>query len=447
MRSRQYRLAIPSLLAVLGACTDLAGPRPQDLVDVFLDFCAAETPVFFAIQNERTRWQRVLPDAEGTFRFRAAPRFTLAFVRQHGPQSVTEYVFATPDDIAPLSGVSCVEQTGTKTLHGSVSGVASGSATMVSLGGSFSYVEPPATTFTLANVPPAAPDLIAHREVLTSRTTVTPDRVIIRRAQDRTHGSTFPVLDFGASEAQNSATHGFTVSGLSAFEDNYFLLTFSTRTTRRHPLSTVQQFTTGAQTIYGIPSSLTQPDDLHELEVYAGAAASYRGEIQFYRAPSTRGIALGAQLSTPTLTTVSSTPHVRLRTRLPSQPDYGTFISVAYEQPSRHAVVTATKSYFGGTPVTWDVTMPDASAIAGFPADALLQTGQSTEWYVDAYGGSETAAAFLGAAKDGAVLRVAGRSFTASVSMASRMRGEGGEGGGAGRLAPPPRTALSRLAR
>lgn len=420
MRSRWTSASAVSLLSAAAlACGDSTGPLPQDLVDVVLDFCAAETPVFFAVQNPGSNWERVMPDGQGTFTFKAAPAVGIAFVHQNGSEFSTEYVFTTPADLEPLSGVSCIEQTGTKTLNGSVAGVPVGSATMASMAGSFAYVAPPTTTFSIPELPPGTIDLIAHREVV-GTSAVMPDRVIIRRAQDRTSGSTLPVLDFSAAEAQTSASHGFTAAGLSTSENTEYLLTFSTPTTRRHSLSVQTAVGSGLQTIFGIPGALTQSGDFHELDVFADGGTTYRGEVQFYRVPSSRAVTLGANLNNPTLTTVSGGTHLRLRTQLPSQLEYGALVSVAHAQPSRLVVLTATNSYLGGTPVVWDLTIPDLSGMPGFPAGALLQSGAGTDWFVDAYGGTGAAAAFFGAPTDGAVLHYAGRAFETSARQFSR---------------------------
>ena len=410
--------ALSLLSAAVVACGDSTGPLPQDLTDVLLDFCASETPVFFAIQNDGGSWEPVIANAQGTFSFQAAERFTLAIVHQSGSSFSSEYLFAAPSDLEPLNGVSCIEREGTKVLNGSVSGVPAGSAAMITMANSFVYPVAPTTGWQLTGLPTGALDLIAHRELI-GATTVTPDRVIIRRAQDLVNNATAATLDFNANEAQNAAAHTFSASGLSTADETVYQLTFSTQTTRRHSLSTPVTFTSGAQTLHGIPGALTQSGDFHELEVFADRGTSYRGEVHYYRSPTTRSVGLGAVLHNPTLSTVSSSP-LRLRTQLPSQFEYGSFISVAHVQTSREVFLTATNSYYGGTPVTWDVTIPDLTGVPGFPANARLQAGAGTDWFVDAYGGNAGAAPFLGAPTDGAILHYAGRSFFSAASQQAR---------------------------
>ena len=416
--TRWTRSAVLSLLSAAVVACESTAPEPQDLTDVLLDFCASDMPVFFAIQNDGGNWDPVTPDAQGTFSFQAAERFTLAIVHQDGSDFSTEYLFAAPSDLESLNGVSCIERKGTKVLNGNVANVPVGSAAMITLADSSVYPVAPTTSWQLTGLPPGPFDLIAHRE-LVGASTVTPERVIIRRAQDLVNNATAAVLDFNSNEAQNAATHSFSASGLSTSDETVFQLTFSTPTTRRHSLSTPVSFTSGSQTLHGIPGALTQAGDFHELEVFADRGTSYRGEVHYYRSPVTRNVGLGAVLNNPTLTTVSSSP-LRLRTQLPSQFEYGAFISVAHVQSGREVFLTVTNSYYGGTPITWDVTIPDLTGVTGFPANARLQSGAGTDWFVDAYGSNAGAAPFLGAPTDGAILHYAGRSFFSAASQQSQ---------------------------
>lgn len=410
-----------SLLATAVACTDTTGPG-GDLVDVMLDFCTGDVPAFFAYQNDGGPWTPLSPDASGTVAFQAADRVVLAIVHQQGAEFSSEFIFATPDDLEPLSGVSCIDEIGTKTLNGTVSNVPMGSAAMISVAGDFEYLTAPSNAFSLTQLPTGPRDVIAHREVVGAGS-VTPDRVIVRRAQDFVSGASLPVLDFAGNEAQNVTPHSFTATGLSASDDKYFLLTFNTATTRRHSLSTLMQFTSATQTLHGIPAALTQAGDFHELEVFADQGALYRGEVQFYRTAGNRSVTLGAQMSNPTLTTVATSPRLRLRTQVSSQSEYGAFITVAHVQPSREVVLTATNSWFGGTPITWDLTIPDMSGVTGFPSGAGLVSGAGTDWYVDVYGGTGGLRAYYGSPADGTTLRYAGRAFTTDARVLRTTRG------------------------
>ena len=435
MRSRwTSRLASPLLALSIASCRDSTGPGAGDLVELLLDFCATETPSFFAVQNEGGQWTRVSPDAFGTFAFEATEKVGLAIIHQDGSGFSSEYIFAARSDLEPMSSRSCAEQSGVKDLSGTVANLPPGSAAMISMAGQFDYLTAPSTAYSLPDLPSGPLDLIAHREVV-GVTDVVPDRIIVRRAQDRTNGSSIPLLDFASTEAQPLTTHSFTASGVSANEDNYFLLSFSTNTTKDHSLSDLGSFTSGSQSLYGVPGGLTQAGDLHELDVFADAGSSYRGESQYYRLPTSRTVALGPALNVPTVSTVATAP-LRLRTQLVSQSQYGSLMSVFYQQgTTRRTVVTQTSAFTGGTPATWDVTIPNLTGVSGFPAGSSLQSGTQTDWFVDAYGGAG-ASVFFGTPTDGAVLRYAGRTAVAATMQMRRMRGaESGPSIRAGRRA------------
>jgi hypothetical protein len=413
-------VAVPLLAFSLSGCKDSTAPDP-DLVDLFLDFCSTETPAFFAFQNDGSSWTAVTPDAAGTFRFAATEKVALAIVHQSGTRFTTEYVFATTSesDLLPLSGIACAEQTGSKTLNGTVANVPAGSAALITMASSSDYVVSPAASYSLTSLPNGALDLIAHREML-GATTIVPDRVIIRRAQDRVDGSTIPILDFANTTAHPITNHTFTATGLSAADNNSFLLNFRTPTTKDHSLVPVTEFISGAQTLYGIPEVITTSGELHELDVFADGGSTYRGATHYYRNPLAQTVAFGPVLNNPTLSTVATTPHLRLRTQLAAQAEYDSFISVFYSQgDNRVVVVTATAGFTGGRPAIWDVTIPDLSGVSGFPASSALQSGMQTDWFVEAYGGTGGAATFFGSPTNLDILRFGGRAATAQTKQMS----------------------------
>ena len=85
MRSPAQRLtaALAALLTVTSAC-DLSTPTEVQLpVELALDFCSNDVPVWFAYQNQGGTTTRVLPDAEGTFRFTATNRLVVVFDGGH----------------------------------------------------------------------------------------------------------------------------------------------------------------------------------------------------------------------------------------------------------------------------------------------------------------------------------------------------------------------------
>jgi hypothetical protein len=425
-RTWKRRIAIPLVALGFAGCSDGndPDPGPTDFLDLSLDFCSGpgQSPVFLAYQNQGENWTRVNPSAGNTFDFRASDKVALAMIFQDGGTYSTEIVYAQNDELLPLSGGACTEVSGTKTVNGSVTNIPAGSFANLTMGLGSAFFEPPPSTYTLSDLANGPLDLLATRGMITGGAEV-PDRVIIRRALNPTNGATLAALDFAAAEAANVTANTLTVSGISANEDNLIDLFFSTATTLDHALFLSDFFTSGTQTIYHVPSTLTQAGDLHLLDVYAqtGTGSALRGETQYYRTAANKSVALGAALNSPTLTTVSSTSPVRLRTQLAVQPEYNSFVVSLFSQGTARSVsVIGTAAYFG-SPSTWDVAIPDLSGVTGFPSASGLQQGQATEWQVVGYGG--TLATYFGATEENSSIKYAARFSSFNALMASRAGG------------------------
>lgn len=418
MRRRWKALVAAPLLAFSNSCTDGTGIDPT-LEELVLAFCASELPVWFAYQNEGGSWTRVQPNANNAFVFDAADRLAVAMTFDFGTSRLTDVYYVHFNDLAPLSNRACTETSGTKTVNGSVSSVGSSESARISMSSSSTTAFPLQPTWTLTNVVNGPQDLIAHRELTGLSSTVTPNRVIIRRNQNPVSGATLPVLDFGASEALAISTNTLSVTGLLSGESNYYDIDFITPTGTSHSLYQSPFFTSPSQTLYGVPASLTQTGDRHKLNLNADASngTSYRTILHHYRNPSDKSLVFGATLNTPSVQNITSTPYARLRTTLPSQVDYPDFATSYFIQSSRSVFVTVTATYHAGTPLTWTSEIPDFSAAGGYPTNAGLQSGTQTSWFVEAFNG--TLENYIGAQPgDGATVRLAGRSAnTSTVQM------------------------------
>lgn len=439
MRCRWTAVGNSALALSLAACVDSVGPTDAELRDIVLDFCAQGAPVFFAVQNDGEAWTRVTPVAGNTFSFRAAPKVALAMTFDLGSQMFTDVYYTTAGELEPLSGIACTEPTGNKTLNGTVSNIATGGRAVVTMSGTEVDIFPPPNNFTLSGVADGPQDLLAHRDGSALGADFIPNWVIVRRTQNPTNNFTMSTLDFGI-EGGAVATSTATITGLLSSEDNYFDILFSTALGTSHTLYQSPIFGGGPRTLYGVPSTFTQSGDVHEIVLNADATSltSYRSLNHWYRNPSSKTLTLGAALNTPTVTSAASTPYARLRATLLSQNDYGSFATAYFIQPTRRFFVTVTAGYQGTTPAQWTLEMPDLTPAGGFPSTAGLQTGQTTDWFVEAYDG--TLANFIGAAPtEGATVRFAGRASTTSTLQLSRTDG--------GRRARPTFTSKRGLSR
>lgn len=424
-RSWKTLVAAPAI-ALSVSCTDGITTIDPTLDEIVLAFCASELPTWFAYQNEGGSWTRVQPDANNAFVFDASDRVAVAMAFDFGTSRLTDVYYTHVNELLPLSNRACTETSGSKTVNGSVSGLSTSEEAFISMSSSTATSSALQSGWSLNNVVNGPQDLIAHRELSGVGATSTPNRVIVRRAQNPVSGATLPVLDFSGTESQAIATNTLSVSGLSSGESNYYDIGFSTATGTSHPLYASPFFSSPSQTLYGVPSGLTQTGDLHKVDLNADAASgtSYRTVWHWYRNPSSKSLVLGAALNTPSVQNVTSTPYVRMRTTVQSQVDYPDFATAYFVQGSRAVYVTVSAAHLSGTPSTWTNEIPDFSAAGGYPANAGLQSGTSTQWFVEAFDGSLTD--YISAAPtDGATVRLAGRSANTSTMQMSVVGGRG----------------------
>jgi len=429
MRSRWTAVSRSLFALSIGACTDGIGPSRTIVDNLVLDFCASDAPMFFAYQNEGGNWTRVSPAADNSFAFDVTERVAIAMTFEFGSGTLTDIYYATAAELAPLSEKACTEVAGSKTINGSVSNVAVGEAAYVSMSGAEVVVEPQPSTFSLTLVADGPQDVIAHRDV-NFISGIVPDRVIVRRAQNPVNGATLSALAFDTEGAAVTGTTA-TITGLQSGESNYLDVYFRTASGTRHTLYLAPFFSTNTQTIYGVPSTLTQAGDLHRIDLQAEVSiANYRTVRHWYRDAANKTLVLGAALNTPSVTSAGASPYLRLRASVASQFDYGSFVTAYFIQGttvSRSVYVTQTVGYNGATPSTWTLEIPDLTGAGGFPATAGLVSGQGTQWFVEAFGGS--LADFIGATPtEGATVRWAGRSSSVTLLRADGAPGGRGEG-------------------
>jgi hypothetical protein len=430
MRSR-WKAYVAAPLIALG-CTEGSGLDPE-LEELVLAFCSSEMPVWFAFQNEGDSWTRVQPDANNAFVFDASDKVAIAATFDFGTSRLTDVYYAHIDELRPLSNKACTETVGTKTVNGTVAGVGISETARISMSSRSTTATSLNSGWTLTNVANSAQDLIAVRGIGTAGV---PNRVIVRRAENPVSGATLSSLNFGATEALAIATNTLTISGLLSSESNYYDIDVMTATGTSHLLFQSPDFTSPSQTLYGIPTSITQSGDRHRIDLNADGASSYRTVRHWYRNPADKTLAFGAALNIPTLQSVNSTStsYVRLRTTLASQVDYQDFVTAYFTQSTREVYITVTAGFNSGTPGTWVNEIPDFSTAGGYPDNAGLQTSSATQWSVEAFDG--TLENYIGAAPiDGATVKFAGRANNTS-TFQMRVAGE----------PQRPRVALERRA-
>jgi hypothetical protein len=306
-------------------------------------------------------------------------------------------MYGTKAEFAALPCVGLIGDffSGTKAFYGTSVGISSfNTRTNYFPAGISGTIVGDAGTFTISNAPDGPHDLLALRYSGNDKKSTT-DKLIVRRAINPAHGSTIPVLDYNSTEAVTPASATYTINGVGS---DPWSMTVSTVTGAQGTIWISSDTSTGGGNIavpyQGWPASLQVAGDYNELMFES--QSSFRGLAHNFANVSNRSITLGPTLSTPTITTLATSPATRLRAQLPSQSAYPSLFNLEVWQQGtgssdcsicnaeRAYDVIASAAYFGGTPVTWDLEMPDLSG-ASYLSTYGIQTGVALQWFVSAH--------------------------------------------------------------
>lgn len=398
MSRRSMCVVLP--LAAAACSDDLTGPERE----ITLNFCAE----WVAYQNEGEAWTS-LSRTSGPVSFVATERVGIATVSLIGPQGTPSleirYLTAEQAESTFTCGAATIAPT-TRELRGSVAGVGPDTAAFISTGLGGAIADAAFPSFFVQALRNDPFDLVAVRRVLVSSTPPSgrSDRIIIRRDENQPDGSTMPVLDFSSSdEAFAPEPNTLTVTGLAAGATMSVSTSIVTGGGAGVPLSFAIDQGNPTVTILSIPESRLVDGDLHETRVESGT----RSLVLFHREPADRTIALGPLANTPVF--ARGGVGESLRIEVASQPEYGSRISVSLvtSVPATQVnaiSVTATKEFFGRTPATWVLPVPDFRGVPGFsPTWGFQPGGNHWSLLVTSFPYGSTAAA----ARDGDIFRTA----------------------------------------
>ena len=381
-------------------------------------FCASNAPVWLAVQDGIGAWTRVTP-TNNAFSFNiTSAKGGVAYVQPGSGNSFTLTVlYGLKQELSDASAGLCANTT-EKTVNGSVAGLAASEAASVSLGGAMVSVSANGN-FTLSNVPDGNRDLIAAKTLTSvsgSGITLTVNKLIIRRNQNPANGSTMTALDFGAAEAFDPIAKTLTVNGAGSD----LLSTAVSYVTANNGSTTLytdaNPASSGTRTYYGVPSAQQATGDLHLLTAVAtnitGSSASYlRIAGTYFKDATDKTVTLGPVPATATVSTLATTPYVRLRMQWTAQTEYGKYFSSIYSQSNaaapRTSIVSATSGYLGGTSV--DLAIPDFTGVAGWDPNWGLKAGQATQWIATGTGWSSTGGVTSSPAVEGGSLLIGSR--------------------------------------
>lgn len=385
-------------ITVTGSATGVQNQTTQVVVNVItapatssvtVAFCAAQPPVWFAYRNEGSAWQQSTSASGASYTFEATERLGVAYTYATGGGTQVNVFYATRAELSAFTARDC---TGSKNFSGTVSGMSAGQSADIAMGVASASVTAPGTTFNLNSVAARPLDLVAVRAI-ESASTYTPDRVIVRRNLDLATGATIPLLDFTAGESFATTPATIGVNGSIAGEQLSLYNTWWTGTSTYATLHTLPA--QPSVVVQHVPAAQLASDDLHELYVGGDQPNGSAGHFLalYFTTPADRAVTFGPYLLAPTVSTVSVSPYVRMRGRIPVQPEYPSTARFGfYQEPSgggsRLVYVALTAAYLGGTPpVEWDHVIPDFGTVAGFSTSWMLIPGSPILHISEAYAG------------------------------------------------------------
>jgi hypothetical protein len=387
-------------------------PAPGGNGNVVFSFAncdPSEVPVWFAAQSGTGAWTRVTAGANNTFTFSVGSAGGFAMVRPDGPGFSTSVFYGSQADItalalgSPCRGVN--SSGGTKRLTGTVGSGGPAAHAFVGIGGA-SVLHPAiqGAGFTLDGVPAGQRDLLAVAFNSDANDLSSITRMILRRNVN--YASAIPQLQFFGTE-DFAFINGRIATNNTGTDQTSVQVSFLTANGSSAPYSTIVANSPNRIPFPGLPDAVLQPGDLHLIDVTAtpaGGGSSVRAAVLLRHSATfdVDAVTFGPTLNQPTVTSLGTSPYLRLRAQLASQTSYNVAALAEFAQSANSVSVVSTANYANGTPANWVLDVPDLTA-AGYDPTWGLKSGSSLEWQVTAASGAVLP--FFGATPvDGTVL-------------------------------------------
>ncbi|MEO6444062.1 MAG: hypothetical protein ABIZ91_18990 [Gemmatimonadaceae bacterium] len=405
-------------------------------------FCnGSRVPRFFAVRDGNGSWRHIVPDgpaaptpaAPTTFSFSLTQSTaSIAMIGLGEKTSASPLIEGHNWTVYHLSTQEVVEQAAqecvlypavpTRTASGSVTGYTSFDAVLPSVSGkglaNVGSTGPLTTSLSLLNLQPGPFDLMLTRSSFSAggSNPLVVQSVALRRGLDPANGGMLAPLNFATEGVPaTAATVTFTNTGNESF---FTAQTFMTAAGLNALFSATGTYATSSRPWFGVPATRMIAGDLHQLVATTNVPAARRAVITFAREPSSRTLAFGPSLTSPSVTPgVSATPWL-VRATGNFSPDYTARASMYLREDvadPRTMTIVATRGWLGAGS-TYDVAVPDLSAATGFTAFWNFRRGSPVKWTVtggegDPGGPNEIFCTFTGScsvkAVDGAVYRSA----------------------------------------
>jgi hypothetical protein len=407
-------------------------PAPGGSNDVSMSFATCDpgaVPIWFAVQSGNGAWTRVTAGPNSAFTFTPGATGGVAFVTPDGGGFRTEVILGSASEIIAIAtgpGPCFLNpQVGIRQVKGSASHFGTTTIASVAIGGAQAALSQVANaSFTLPNVAAGRRDLIGVQAATGGGTDTIIQKMVLRRNVLYANGGTAPDVDFIGLESFAPDRHTVTLTNLAGDQSEATLSLITPNGQSVDYFSDVGRFfpALGSDGVlsFGIPDALLLTGDFHWLSVYAGSSdgRSARFVQALNHSLPNQAFTFGPALSTPTVTSLGTSPYLRLRAQLPFQSAYDGGAILQGDQGANSVRLSASAGYFGGTPSTWIIDVPDFTG-ASYDPSWGLRGGAPTSWLVGAVRGSFLP--FLGATMfDGAQITGALTSNSVAAFYAAR---------------------------
>jgi hypothetical protein len=305
---------------------------------------------------------------------------------------LTAVLYGSASELAQDGALTCAGTLPTRTVTGTVAGVtAVGQYGIVSLGSVTRIFEGGGVStnpVTFHGVQGGLVDLAGTR--LTPG--AAPTRAVLFRDLDIPDGGSLPApIDFNGPASFVPATATVNVTGAPG--DNLEVYT-TVVTATSEPLFWNELASSQATTRpwAGLNAADLRAGEFHSLIVFAspvGASDDFRVALKYPGQVANETIALGPIVGLPTVSPVAggAYPRYRFQGSLPPEYNRGVVLALDPEDAGNSFYALASTTYLtaAGSAQAYDLTMPNVSALSGFPAAARLTSGTNFVT-VDAFG-------------------------------------------------------------
>jgi len=291
----------------------------------------------------------------------------------------TAVIYASTEELVADATGPCVPGEDTKTVTGTVTGVAAGQYGVVSLGGSTTYFDGAASTnpVSFTDVPPGPVDFVGSRIVTPG---LAPDRIIVFRNLDVPDGGALPsTIDFNGPATSTPAVANATITGGGADRLEIFVVVF-TANSDMLLWSDLAPSTAAVRPWAGLAPSVMAAGDFHELLTFAsppGTPGTFRVAGKYVGPVSAQSLPLGPALPAPTISQVSGGAYPRYRFQGTFGAEYNKTAYIELTSDGNMLSILATGAYLTASqsPLAYDFVTPAVAGLAGFPVASRLTAG------------------------------------------------------------------------